>query len=460
MKVLFVSAEVTPLAKVGGLGDVIGALPKELIKLGVEPTILLPYYKLFDKVKPKKINLTLETVNFGGSDSVELFETYLPDTKIRVLLAKHPILYREEVYGYPDDSDRFAYFSVAVLKLLKTIKFDLVHCHDWHTGLIPLGLAGTIPSLFTIHNVHPDEGVGFLRRDVIKRLGLPVDKLATTKDVDSDSVNLLAQGIVYADRVNTVSPTHAKEIQTTKFGGALAPLLKSRSQNLTGILNGIDTEIFNPATDRSIVQQYDVKTLDKKIINKRDLEKVCDWSESDHPILGMVTRLTEQKGVDIVVAAAPELVKRHARIVILGTGDPNIENMLRQVEKRYPDNLKVFIKFDAILAQKIYAGSDFFLMPSRFEPCGLGQMIAMRYGTVPIVHPVGGLKDSVIDNKTGFWFTSFSRNKFLVSVSSAINLYHHSHRYNLMQQQCASQDFSWGSSANKYLDLYKLLLSK
>lgn len=469
MRVLFVASEVAPVAKVGGLGDVIGSLPKALESLGARVTILVPFYKSFEKVRPRKTGWVLRVPLRGSTAEVEVFESNLPGSKVRILLPRHPLFFRDAIYGEIDDPDRFAFLCAVALKLLQKSKFDLVHCHDWHTGLIPLGLRASrerkeswarIPSLLTVHNVHPGEGIDHLYRHVIPEVGFPNDKIVPTPDAREDSANLLAQGVAYADAINTVSPSYAKEIQTEAFGGVLASLFRKRKNRLFGILNGIDTEFFNPATDRYIRARYTPQTLERKAINNHALETEVGWRQSDGPLFGMVSRITEQKGGDLVAAVGKEMRSRGARVVILGTGDPRHEALVHELQNRFPDTFRVFIKFDAALAQRVYAGSDFFLMPSRFEPCGLGQMIAMRYGTIPIVHKTGGLADTVKEGETGFVFAPFTKHTFGAAIDRALRVYRNPSLWRKMQKTVMAQNFSWDRSARQYFSLYEKLIKE
>lgn len=459
MKVAFIASECAPLAKVGGLGDVIGALPKALVNLRVEPVIILPYYQSIEKFQPTQTDLELKISVDEKTETWTVFETVLPRTNIKVFLLGHPLFWTAEIYDMPKDSFRFASFSRAAAILAKKIKADLVHCHDWHTALVPLMLKGAgLPTLITIHNVHPGTGLDQIAVDELTKLSVDGSLLIPTKDDRPGMVSLLAQGVNSADFITTVSPTHASEIQTPEFAGPLSEIFRRRHDSLAGIINGIDTEVFNPATDSDIAHSYSADDLAGKSVCRKDLAQTVGWEDSDSPILGVVTRLTTQKGVDLIAAILPSLAQAGTRIVILGTGEPQIESRLTELAKKYPDNLKTVLRFDAALAQKIYAGSDMFLMPSRFEPCGLGQMIAMRYGTLPVVNQTGGLADTVLDNQTGFVFSPLTADNLLRTIERAEAVFQDHQSWLQMQLTAMKMDFSWTKSAERYIAIYKKLV--
>ncbi|MEK7534803.1 MAG: glycogen synthase [Patescibacteria group bacterium] len=457
MKIAFIASECTPLAKVGGLGDVIGALPKALVKLSVEPVIILPYYRSIEKYKPSKTDIRLETSHDENKVTWSVFETILPETEVKVLLLRHPDLWIDEVYGSPNDAFRFAAFSTAAAKLAKILKVDLVHCHDWHTALAAVVLKDDkLPTVLTIHNVHPGTEMDHIDTAELAELSIDSSKFISVK-ANHPGYELLAQGVATANFITTVSPTHAEEIKNEKFGGELAGLFRQRERDLEGIVNGIDTDVFNPATDTNLATNYSSENLSGKTECRKDLEAMLEWEHSDDPILGVVTRLTSQKGVDLVAEILPQLVAAQMRVVILGTGEEAIESKLSNLARKYSNNLKTLLRFDAALAQKIYAGSDLFLMPSRFEPCGLGQLIAMRYGTLPVVNLTGGLADTVIDNQTGFVFTPLSAKNLLATIERATAVLHDHPSWQTMQRTAMKQDFSWAKSAARYLEIYKKL---
>lgn len=457
MKVAFIAAECTPLAKVGGLGDVIGALPKALASLGVDTTIILPYYKTIEKSKPARTDITIETIDGENKVVWAVFETVLPGTDVKVLLLRHPDGWFKEIYGSPDDAFRFAAFSAAAAKLAKILKVDLVHVHDWHTALTAVVLKDDkLPTVLTIHNVHPGTEMDHIDVAELAELSVDSSKFISVK-ANHPGFDLLAQGVAAANFITTVSPTHAEEIKTEAFSGSLAELFRRRSKDLEGIVNGIDVEVFNPATDPNIAENYSADDLTGKTACRKDLEASVGWGYSDAPILGVVTRLTNQKGLDLIASILPDLAAAGTRVVILGTGEEAIESKLTNLANKYADNLKAFLRFDAVLAQKIYAGSDLFLMPSRFEPCGLGQMIAMRYGTLPVVNKTGGLADTVIDNQTGFVLEPLSAKNLLTTIARALAVWHDHSSWATMQQTAMKQDFSWTKSAARYLEIYKKL---
>ena len=460
MKVLFVAAECSPLAKVGGLGDVIGALPKALAKIGVEPIIVLPYYRAIEKYKPEKSAITIETIDGENKIKWPVFDTVLPDTEIKVFLLRHPDGWFKDIYGWPDDAFRFAAFSTATAKLAQKLKVDVVHVHDWHTALVTVVLKDEkLPTILTIHNVHPGTEMDHIDIAELTELSVDISKFVSIKE-NHPGYDLLAQGVVSADFITTVSPTHAEEIKTEAFGGSLAELFRRRSNDLEGVVNGIDIEVFNPATDPNIIENYSAEDLTGKTACRKDLETSVGWEHSDAPVLGVVTRLTNQKGLDLIASILPDLASAGTKVIILGTGEEAIESKLTNLAKKYSDNLKAILRFDAALAQKIYAGADLFLMPSRFEPCGLGQMIAMRYGTLPVVNKTGGLADTVIDNQTGFVFTPLSAKNLQTAIERAVAVWNDHPSRQTMQYAAMTQDFSWGPSARRYLEIYQDLIGQ
>ncbi|MCK4968475.1 MAG: glycogen synthase, partial [Candidatus Aenigmarchaeota archaeon] len=415
MRVLFVSAEVAPLAKVGGLADVVGSLPKALKKLDVDARIIMPAYETIDQekyaIKLVKKNIK---VSFGQvQESVDLLETKLPDSHVKVyLLSNQRYLSKDGVYaqgGTFAEIQRFLFFSQAVLAIIPALDWqpEIIHCQDWHTGLIPLllnlyqknkHLLG-IKTLFTIHNLAMQGRWNWSA--VMKFLGLTGNEHPNLQvkfnGPYGQDIDLIEQGILGADLINTVSKSYAQEILTKQYyQRGLGKTLRQRAKDIVGIVNGIDIESWNPQTDTNICQQYSVKNVRQKKKNKLFLQKkLALLPKQKIPLIGLISRLAEQKGIDLIVSIVGEIVKAGAQLVILGTGNRQLEKKLAEISKQYPGQVSVTLCFDAKLAHQIYAGSDFFLMPSRFEPCGLGQLIAMRYGTVPIVRATGGLRDTI-----------------------------------------------------------------
>lgn len=447
MKVLLAASELTPIAKVGGLGDVVGALPKTLKKLGVEVAVIIPYYApLFDiELKTKQLKTNLPVKFEGEEYHINLFKTSLPGTTIPVYLVENDkylscggiYLSKSAFCDSVSEANRFKFFSHAVNEIIenKLIEVDVLHCQDWHTG--ELVSIAKKPTLFTIHNIANQGKVG-------------------------RGTNYMSLGIEYATVINTVSPTYAKEILTKEFGEKQEKLLQKRENDLFGILNGIDYQAFNPKTDKDIYKNYDVKSFENKEYNKRFLLKKLKLDPSDNsPLLGLVSRLTEQKAIDVVGKTLERLIKSYDfRFVALGSGSKKYEKILLDLQKKYPKKISAQIKFDAALAQKIYAASDIFLMPSRFEPCGLGQMVAMRYGTIPVATKTGGLADSITDGKTGFLCHEARVSSFAQALESALNAYENEKAWGDMIIRAMNKDFSWEKSAKEYLKLYKLAKKK
>jgi len=487
IKVLFAAAELTPMAKVGGLGDVIGALPKNLIKHGVDVRIVIPKYGI---IKEKKYNLkkiTSDTIVpfMGQEEKINIWQSYLPQSQVPVYfienfkyLGQNGIYFEKDASpgGSSSECQRFTFFARSLFETFTPINFwpDIIHCHDWHVGTLPFlkkYLAKKnknlekIKTLLTIHNLAYQGIYSF--SEVLRCLEISEKEAYETGFIpfEKENINYLRQAIIHADLINTVSPTYAQEILTPEYGNGLTEDLKKRKNDLYGILNGIDLERFNPEIDPEIVKKYSLKTLANKKINKRYLQEISGLEVNENiPLLGFVGRLAEQKGIDLILEALPELEKENCQLVFLGTGNPDLENSLKETAKKYKGKVSVTIAFDASLAQKIYAGSDIFLMPSRFEPCGLGQMIAMRYGTIPIVRATGGLVDTVQEfekNKakgTGFLFSSFLKSAFLSAVKKALSLYSEKKLWQIIMENAMKQDFSWDKSSKEYLKLYKKLI--
>lgn len=486
IKVLLVAAELTPLAKVGGLADVIGALPKALIKLGVDVRLVIPKYGIVDEEKyPLKKVAGNVTVPFNGlSEKVTIYETPLPDSEVPVYLIDHPeYLGRNGVYfetdaspgGTDQEAKRFTFLARSSLEIPKALNWqpDIIHCHDWHVGMVPILVKilakksdkfKNIKTLLTIHNLEY-QGL-YKAKTIFKALGINKKDHPTLSQQQKGQINSLHQAILAADNLNTVSPTYAKEILTPEYGANLDPILQQRADDLIGVLNGIDVDRFNPATDKNIIANYTTGDSTGKKQCKEDLQKKCSLSvDAEVPILGIVSRLTDQKGIDLIYEIADDLAKEKMQFILLGTGDPKLEKMMSEFTSKYPDKVYAKIEFNAAFAQQIYAGSDIFLMPSKFEPCGLGQMIAMRYGTIPVVRATGGLKDTVVDyneqtdSGDGFVFDSYDGQEFLVAIKRSLKLYQEQEKWYKLVKGVMEKDFSWSSSAKKYLDLYNQVIS-
>ena len=469
IKVLLAASECAPLAKVGGLGDVIGALPKALEKLGVDVRIILPKYGLIDE---QKYSLKMEQSGIlAGRESIDIFSTKLPGTKIPVyLIGNEKFFGAKEVYSDKsafsetlEEIEKFLFFSQCVPEVFKVISWfpDIVHCHDFHTSPVSFILKqkklAEIKSLLTIHNLAnqgkclPEEFFSFFGKGA-------KDWSSFTKRDKIGDFNILQQGILNADILNTVSPSYREEILTKEYGDGLEEDLLQREKDLYGILNGIDTAVFDPQSDPSLLVNYSRENLAKKLENKIDLQGILGFEQSaEKPLLGMINRLTDQKGIDLLIDIIPELVREGAQLAVLGVGHENYEKKLLELAREFPHNISVQIKFDAVLAQKIYGGADIFLMPSRFEPCGLVQMVAMRYGTIPVVRATGGLRDTVIEGETGFIFEKYASPDFFAAIKRSLECYKNKASWQKLQKKAMASDFSWENSAEQYLEIYKKL---
>ncbi|WP_057761133.1 glycogen synthase GlgA [Cytobacillus praedii] len=471
MKLLFAVSECVPFAKSGGLADVAGALPRELVRQGVDLRVIMPKYGSIEtNIKArmqKKAEYTVEVgwrKQYCGIEELEFHGVtyYFVDNEFYFM--------REELYGYFDDGERFAFFCKAVLDSLSHIDFqpDIIHCHDWHTGMIPFLLRmeyqekkgyELIQTVFTIHNLLFQ---GIMPRESLRELFGLQEKYDHVDYLEFyGCISFMKGAIVAADKITTVSPTYKSEIQTSVYGEKLHELLQSRSCDLVGILNGIDMELYNPEKDPSLFKNYSWKALTNKRVNKEHLQERLGLPiKAKTPIIAMVTRLTEQKGIDLVKHVFHELIAEDIQFIILGSGDDEYEHFFRQMEAAYPNKCKAYIGFDEGLAHEVYAGADLFLMPSRFEPCGLGQMIAMRYGTVPIVRETGGLNDTVNSfnelsgQGNGFSFSQYNAHDMLFTIERALSFYRDDACWINIVQNAMAMDYSWAQSAVKYKHLY------
>lgn len=496
-KVLFIASELTPIAKVGGLGDVVSALPQALHKIDIDARILLPRYENI-KISDLEIEQKNIPIEFGEiKETITLYKTTLQHTSVYLVdnsrfLSRGPIYADTSAFVESvNEVERFLFFSYAAVQILKRMDFkpDILHLNDWHTALIPTLLRIQSPpdaennrqtaadhgqrepkTLLTIHNL-ANQG-SFPAKKILAFLGLTgsESKYLKIRDIN-DNINIFQQGILSADMLNTVSPTYAEEILTKKYGAGLEKTLQKRKNLLSGILNGIDTVRFDPRKDEYISDKYSKENANtRKNTNKNSLKKNIGLDmANDGPLFGIVSRLTDQKGIDLIIGALPKMVKKGKQLVFLGQGSKNLENKLLKAEKKYTGSVAGRIGFDAKLAQQIYAACDIFLMPSRFEPCGLGQMIAMRYGSVPIVRATGGLKDTVTNlntkrsaqsarKATGFVFEKNTVHELVKTIERAGDIYKNSPKiWRQIQKNGMSQDFSWKQSAKKYAKLYKKL---
>src|SRR3989339_472046 len=454
MKILFVSSEVVPFAKTGGLADVAGALPKALSALGEEVIVFTPRYKKTDPVKFK-----LKSIN------PEISVGTLPGSKVKVYFFEHYDFFgsREELYqvkgcDYPDNLERFTAFCQKVLSFIKEIGWtpDVIHCNDWQTGLIPAHLKTGGSKIASVYSVHNMEYLGLFSKEKLLSTGLGWEEYTPEKMEFWNNISLGKAGLVYADAVCTVSETYAKEIQTPEYGCGLDGLLRERSKDVYGIVNGIDYDIWDPAIDPCIAKHYSADNIEDKLENKLELQKDFNLPMvAGIPLIGIVSRLADQKGFDILAGAIEEIMKLKCQLVLLGTGDPKYHKLFTEMMVKYPEHISVKLGFNAALAQQIYAGSDFFLMPSRYEPCGLGQLISFRYGTIPIVRNTGGLADTVHPGE-GFIFEEYSSSALLDSIKRAV-AFHKKNGAAWKEQlrRIMELDYSWGSSAKKYIELYR-----
>lgn len=472
MKVLFASAECAPFFKTGGLGDVAGALPKELCKKGADVAVVLPYFtKMPEMYQAQCEDLAEFHVNVGWRRQYCGIKRLILNNITYYFIDNLYYFDRENLYGYYDDGERFAFFSMAIIEMLERIAFipDVIHVNDFHTAMVPFLLKEKyhwiekyreIKTILTIHNI---EFQGMYGKEVLPDLfGMGEDHFYDGSVRYGDGINFLKAGIVYSDRITTVSPSYAREIQTAAFGSGLDGVLILENWKLTGILNGIDYETNNPETDPLIPNHFSATKLDGKALNKKVLQERMGLPvRDDIPVIGIVSRLTYQKGFHLILDEMEHLLEKEVQVVLLGTGDPGFENSFNYFAGRYPEKLSACISFDLELAQLIYAGSDMFLMPSAFEPCGLSQMISMRYGTLPVVHEIGGLKDTVTPynpiDKTGngFGFHEFSSFYLMHAIHTAIELYwNEPETWKSLMFAAMNKDFSWTTSSQLYLDLY------
>lgn len=474
-KILYLSSEAFPLIKTGGLGDVAGSLPSALKKQSQDVHLLLPAYP--DVLKKSKKHKTIASTSYYDL-AVEIIETRLPGSNVVVWLVHCPAVFDRPGGPYTDhhgnewkdNALRFAVFCMAAVDIaLNNLKIewipDIVHCNDWQSGLVPalLSLHKKRPAtIFTIHNLAYQ---GIFDQQIFNDLHLP-DQLWHMDGLEYyNQLSFIKGGLVYADKVTTVSQNYAKEILNPEFGYGLDGLLQHRVNDLSGILNGIDEKHWNPGTDKFLEQKYNRRSLNKKTLNKTALQQELMLPvDSSVPMIGMVSRLVEQKGLALILQSLNAILNHQLQLVILGTGESHYEIKLTEWQKKYPANFKIIIGYNEELAHRIEAASDMYLMPSIFEPCGLNQLYSLRYGTLPIVTPVGGLADTVIhandvniNNNTanGFVLKEKTTNNLLTTIKYALSLYHQPKIWHQLQLSAMSCDFSWKTSAEKYIDLYK-----
>lgn len=476
MHVLFVASEAVPFIKTGGLADVVGELPKYLVKNGVKVSLVLPKYSAIDFSLIKEAKL------------IKYFDVYMNNQKVYAgihhlekngvnyyFIDNESLFHRDSIYGYHDDDARFGFFNIAVMEMISHLQLnvDVVHSHDWQAG--PLAMLyyekyhhypfyENIKWVFTIHNPAYQ---GLCNPDIISNVfGLDMNLYHSGTLRFKDSFSFLKVGIVYANKITTVSPTHATELFDPYYAYGLENVIQLRSNDLIGILNGIDYDKYNPLTDTNIKQNYR-SSLKKKMINKLALQERCNLEiDEDIPLLGLVTRLTWQKGIDIVSPYIEDLLSKGVQIIVLGSGDKNYEDELRFYASRYKKHFYIYVGFNDELAHQIYAGADMLLMPSLFEPCGISQMIALRYGTIPIVRETGGLSDTIhpynvyTKQGNGFSFRNYSYNDMAHVIDYALEQYHNKEVWNILFKNALKSNFSWNQSAKSYAKLYGLLTSE
>lgn len=483
LKILFLSAEVVPFAKTGGLADVAGSLPKAIRALGHDIRVCMPRYGRIDRARfgLREVVPSFEVPLDRGTEPASIWEGVI-GRDVPVYMVDSPRYFdRDGIYMYPDDAERFVFWSRAALEMLRQPEIDwqpdIIHCNDWHTAIVPNWLRtiyrddpffAPAASIYTIHNLAYQ---GVFGHRVLEIAGIDEYGFLYHPEMAdlAEVVDLMARGIYFADVINTVSERYAEEILTPEYGERMDPLLRDRRDHLFGILNGLDYEIMDPATDPYLAAGFDSEHLEKRAANKEALQREAGLPVSaTAPLVGVISRLTDQKGFDLISRIIdPLMCHTEMQFVLLGTGDQTYHDMFGDVAKRYPDKAAVFLTFNAPLAQRIYGGSDIFLMPSRFEPCGLGQMMAMRYGSVPVVRATGGLADTVEDadpragRGNGFSFAAYDSMALFAALVRAMETYKHAEAWRQLMLRGMSEDFSWTRSAQKYVDLYyKALAAK
>lgn len=480
MHIVFVTSEMVPFAKTGGLADVLGALPREIASLGHDVKVIMPRYSILDAkdFTLKKAMDSFEVPLGAEKEKAQVKSCMVPagNGSVEVFFVEHSSFFdRDGLYGtslgdYPDNDKRFIFFSKAVIEIMKKLDTepDVIHCHDWQTGLIPAyikliyqkqGLFEKTRTFFTIHNLAYQ---GNFPPDTLALTGFGWDEFTLHRLEFYGKLSFMKAGLIYSDILTTVSPNYAHEIQTHEFGCGLDGVLRERANDLYGILNGIDTEEWNPETDKALASTYTSANLSKKLIDKGMLQKEVNLKvDPEIPLMGMVTRLVDQKGIDLVLAILDELAKRDIQLVILGSGDNKYHNALMNLAKKHMGQFSFNLKFNEKLSRRVYAGSDFFLMPSVFEPCGLGQMIALRYGALPIVRNVGGLADTVTDyhenhgKGNGFVFEEKTHMALLEKIDEALKIFKDKNLWADLQKNAMKCDFSWKTSAKHYVELYQ-----
>lgn len=481
LKVLFVAAEAVPFAKTGGLGDVIGSLPKELKQQGIDARVILPNYQdIPEKYKKQMVFKSNFLVQVGWRQKYcGVLELEYKGITF-YFIDNEDYFKRYGFYGYDDDAERFGFFCRAVLESLNKIDFmpDVLHCHDWHTGMVSVMLDAHyrhlaeykhLKTLFTIHNLRYQ---GIFSKEILHDI-LSLDwKYFNHEGVEfHNAVNFMKAGIAYSDMISTVSCTYAQEIQDPYFGEHLDGFLRKRQDKLVGIINGIDYDNYNPATDKKICSHYDINSLEKKVENKLQLQKKLGLTVDENaPIVAIVSRLVGPKGMDLIERRILDLIKyttmdnHEGQLVVLGTGEAKYENLFKYIAWQYPGKVATKIMFDDALARQIYAGADLFLMPSLYEPCGIGQLIAMRYGCLPIVRKTGGLQDTVQSyNKedgtgNGFTFANYNAHEMSDTINEAVKIFHNKEEWIKIVKNAMNSDYSWRESAKQYQEIYQQMI--
>ncbi|MFA5448929.1 MAG: glycogen synthase GlgA [Clostridia bacterium] len=471
MKILYAASESGPFIRTGGLGDVAAALPNALSAYA-EVRVIMPLYEdIPSRFKDSLVHLGSITVPLGWRNQYAGLFSGIYNNVTYYFVDNEYYFKRKGLYGFFDDGERFAFFSRAILELMPLMNFypDVLHANDWQTALVPVMLDAfyrdaeeykNIKTVLTIHNIEFQGNMdAYCIKDVF---GLPDSHYNVAEY--RNNANMLKAGIEAANRVTTVSPTYAEEILDAYYAYGLEDILRSRKYKLSGIVNGIDTTLYDPLKDKALFQKYSVRSIGRKAKNRAGLQELLGLPVADKPLIAMVTRLTTQKGIDLLLAVIDEVLHLDLQLVVLGTGDLKYENMLREISSRYPTKLAAIINFSQDLASKIYAGSDMFLMPSKFEPCGLSQLLAMRYGSIPIVRETGGLKDTVLPfnpetgEGTGFSFKTYNAYDMLDAIGRAYNTYQNPELWAKLVKNAMSNDTSWKQSAKSYVALYQSLL--
>lgn len=475
MHIVFAASECVPWAKTGGLADVVSALPAELSKLGHRVTIFIPYYRQVARELPNlPVKVQSITIPYGSYNRFARILDGGEHHGSRVYFVDTPELFdRENFYAtpsgdYPDNAERFGLFCRAVIEASKILGVpDVFHVHDWQAAMVSVYLRSTyyfdpvlrkVPSVLTVHNAGYQ---GWFPPKTMETLLLPWEMFRFDKLEQNDTLNFLKGGVVYADAITTVSPTYAEEIKTAEFGNGLEGVFSQRAADLTGILNGVDYTEWDPATDASIAAHYSAANLAGKKECRRDLLHAFgfDGVSEETPVLGIVSRLATQKGLDFVAQIADELVKQDVVLILLGNGEEYYERLFSELAVKYPDKVRVQIKYDNVMAHKIEAGSDIFLMPSRYEPCGLNQIYSLKYGTIPVVRATGGLQDTIDEQPNGggngFKFWGYSSDAFYDAILRALTVFRNKEQWTAMMLRGMAEDHGWHKSAKKYVALYE-----